>query len=196
MPGQAWLYADALRGTLRNIPKVERARLLLDGFAASDGIGAITWTTSALILGQKDLSEEERLLSESELQEIRDAALVRIRAAAGSHELLHAAHLAMVLHNWARWVGPADIERFILEVAAESHRLATLLERLLGESVSGRGVTLHLDIESLASLADLSKLVDRVRALANEAWLSENEQIAVREFISGYDRRDQVSRQR
>lgn len=141
--------------------------------------------------------EEERLLSLAHLNELENVCLKKIRAAAVDGSLIKTPNLSSILYRWREWSGDSECTEWSKNTVASDEGLAQFLEaflqRLKSQSMGEIAVriTYRLDPKSIESYIDPSTIIDRARKLETSDKLTENQRLAIQQFIKEYDIRSQ-----
>ncbi len=149
--------------------------------------------------------EEEKLITVEHLDELEKIALEKVRDAAQQGVLLQAPDLRYILYAWRNWAGEAEVRQWVQKVISDDIGLVNLLEKFLGKdfilgmsffsrSLSDRveRIRYRLDPQWLEPFLEAShQIIDRVRNLAEDSRLTENQRTAMRVFIREYELRQQ-----
>lgn len=139
--------------------------------------------------------EEERVVSAEHLEELEKIALEKVRYAAEQNTLLQTPDLPHVLYRWRDWAGDAEVRQWVQKVISDDQGLMTFLEKFLLQtfswSWSDRVERIHyrLDPKWLEPFLDPSQIIERVRSLAGNTGLTENQKIAINQFIQEFEMR-------
>jgi len=184
---------------LSRLDEPERFKVLKE--AISNGKAVTTIVREVATLGQQHgkygadqpAPEEDRLISAQHLQELEKIALEKIRNAAKEDILLQAPDLLHILYRWRDWAGEEEPKKWVQKVVSDDKKLVEFLEKSLQRtfrfsSLDAVGqVQYRLDPEWLRPFLDPSEIIDRVRRLFDKGDLSENQKIALRQFIQEYE---------
>lgn len=189
---------------LRRLDETERIDVLEE--AISDGGSASLAQNLAVVIGQQhgefgaDPSpERDRLIDEDGLNQLKQIVADRIRELADDDSLLGEPELWSILGLWrdltdeenevTQWVESAIDECDealirLLEAAKWVVRSQTMGSHSFSEQP-------RLDPQRLEPYLDSDEIIDRARDLADEDDLSEDQRIAVQQFIEEYELRDE-----
>lgn len=141
--------------------------------------------------------ENERLINTQHLEELERFALEKIRAGAREGSLIHCPHLQDVLNRWHDWAGDDEVKQWTQTFITSDEGLAEFLPKFLlktfSQSVSdviGKSYY-RLDPKWFEPFLEPTQIIDRVRSLAQDKKLPENQKIAVRQFIREYELRQE-----
>ncbi|RLA93109.1 MAG: NTPase KAP, partial [Deltaproteobacteria bacterium] len=101
--------------------------------------------------------------------------------------------LLHILYRWRDWAGEEEPKKWVQKVVSDDKKLVEFLEKSLQRtfrfsSLDAVGqVQYRLDPEWLRPFLDPSEIIDRVRRLFDKGDLSENQKIALRQFIQEYE---------
>ncbi|MBD2254623.1 KAP family NTPase [Nostoc parmelioides] len=177
---------------LQRIEKVEREQLLkttiLNGYAIA------TIVQQVISLGSehgkyedtRDKPEDQRILNTQQLAEIEKLALNKVRDAAQKESLLKAPKLRQILAFWRDQGNVEEVQQWVRKVIKEDQKLIRLLENFLTLAQGYR-----LDPQWLSFYLSTDEIINRVKDLANQSQLTENQRIALNQFIKEYEMRQQ-----
>lgn len=147
--------------------------------------------------GQKEPDPEDRwIVTKDELAELETLALVKVREAARDGRLLKSPALQLTLDRWREWAGPTEPSEWIGMIVSDDTGLITLLEnfastqyvRLEKDAV---GMTqARLDPKWLEPYLAPGQLIERVRRLSKGTALTQDQRVALEQFIREYDMRE------
>jgi len=191
---------------LRRLDEPTRFELLKE--AISKGKAITTIITVITTLGQQHgkygarqpRPEEDRLISAPHLQELEKLALEKVRNAAEQGSLMQAPKLPRILYRWRDWAGEKECRQWVQKLVNNNDEglvefLEKFLQKAFSQSLSDRVGRTHykLDPRELEPFLEPSRIIGRVRALvANEdSKLTDNQRIALEQFIRTYEMRQQ-----
>lgn len=172
----------------------------------SDGGSASLAENLTVVLGQQhgefgaDPSpERKRLLDEDGLDQLKQIVLSRIRELATDNSLLEEPKLWSILGLWQHLSEEEGEVRDWVEAAVDEsdEALVQVLEaakRIVRSQTMGSYSFTEqprLDPQKLEPYLDPDEIVDRARDLVDEDGLSENQRVAVQQFIEEYELREQ-----
>lgn len=136
--------------------------------------------------------ENERLINTQHLEELERFALEKIRGGARQGSLMHCPHLQYVLDRWHDWASDDEVKQWTQAVIKSDQGLTEFLTKFLlktfSQSVSdviGQSYY-RLDPKWFEPFLEPTQIIDRVRGLAEDKNLPENQKIAIRQFIREY----------
>lgn len=141
--------------------------------------------------------EEERLISGEHLQELEELALEKVREAARNDSLLQVPELPRILYCWRDWAGEEEAKQWVQRAINGDEGLLTFLGKFLQKTYSQSlsdvvGKTgYRLDPRSLEPFVQLCQIIERARSLVEESELTENQRIALGQFVREYEMRQQ-----
>lgn len=172
----------------------------------SDGGSASLAENLTVVVGQQhgefgaDPSpERRRLLDEDGLDQFKQIVLSRIRELATDNSLLEEPELWSILGLWQRLSEEEEEVRDWVEAAVDESdealvRVLEAAKRVVRSQTMGSYSFTEqprLDPQKLEPYLDPDEIVDRARDLVDEDGLSENQRVAVQQFIEEYELREQ-----
>ncbi len=162
--------------------------------AISNGKAIATIVLEVISLGQqhgkygynRPKPEDERLINTQQLQELEELALEKVREAAQQDCLLQAPKLRTFIHFWQHLSGEDEVRQWVQRIIKEDRKLAELIENFHKYAEHFK-----LDPQWFVPYLEPDKIIDRVRSLVDNSKLTENQKIAIRQFIEGYEIRQQ-----
>jgi len=160
--------------------------------AISNGKAIATIVWEVIFLGQQHgkyealraTPEDERLINIQQLQELEELALEKVREVAQQDYLLQVPKLRPILAFWRSSAREDEVKQWFQEIITEDKKLAALIENLHKWDT-------NLELQWFMSSLEPYKIINRVRSLADDNWLTENQKTAIRQFIQGYEIRQQ-----
>lgn len=141
--------------------------------------------------------EEERLLSREHLEELERIYLERIRVASKSINFIKTPKLSGILYRWKEMSQDSEVADWAGEAVATPEGLAQFLEAFLqplkSQSLGDVGVRIsyRLDPKWIEPFIEPSTLIDRARKLLGSTDLTDNQRIALEQFVKEFDMRSQ-----
>ena len=149
--------------------------------------------------GEKEWSDDDKLISLEELEELEKIALEKIRTTAHSDSLEHYPPLMRrplltnTLHRWKDWGDEIEVKGWIEKIIVEDEGLVQFIMVFFHKTyiqplsdVIGK-VQNRLDPKWIEPFIDPSIIVDRARILVTEKEIIEDERVALEQFITEYD---------
>lgn len=179
---------------LLRMPSEERHALFLQ--SVKSGVGLYTLVQQVSLSEPKDEEIEGRLVFARPLWEpLRDAAVVRTRAAHASAELWKVQRLPYVLFRWLEWTSVAEVRAAVSQHVTADARLLEFLKHFvteshsytMGDKVGRKGV--HIGKKDIGRLLNLDDLLGRLRAITErggEEGITANSLTKMLEKESGY----------
>jgi predicted KAP-like P-loop ATPase len=141
--------------------------------------------------------EEERLVSSEHLEELEEFAFEKLQDTVQHDSLLEALRLPAILYWWRDRAGEEEVRQWVQKAVEGDEGLAAFLERFLQRGRIGSlsdavaKIYYKLDLQQLELFIEPSQIIDRVSSLAQSKSLSEDQRVAVEQFIQGYETRQQ-----
>src|SRR5262249_54134606 len=132
-----------------------------------------------------------------QVEELEHIGLQKIQEAANSGELLMNPQLPATLSLWRDWAGDEESRSWAQNIVTDAWGLLLFLERFLGQSMvqSSGDVAARrkyvLDPQSLAPYLDPQDIAARLMTIDDIQQLPERQQLAVVQFLRGYQLRQQ-----
>lgn len=142
--------------------------------------------------GEAASGEEEYLISSGHLQELENIALEKIRDAARNNSLHQSPDLISILLRWRDWAGE-EAKQWVYKFTSDDTGLITLLEKFLQKnflwSPSDKvgKIFYKLDYQCLELFIEPDHIINRVKNLAQQKWLTELQKTAIDQFIMEYE---------
>lgn len=188
---------------LRRLDEPTRFEVLKE--AMSNGKAIATIEGQVTVLGQQHgmyganqpRSEEEKFINVQHLNELKEIALMKVRDAAQQNSLIQAPELPHILRRWRDWSSEEEVKRWVQKIISADSGLIILLEKFLQKTFSqplsdAIGKTVYrLDPQWLEPFLDTSQIIDRVKGLIKHKGLTENQKIAINQFVREYEIRQQ-----
>jgi predicted KAP-like P-loop ATPase len=121
-----------------------------------------------------------------QLEELEKLAVQKVREAAQKNELLKVPKLRPILSFWRDSVGVEEVKQWVQSIIQKDDDLVNLLENFLSKN----GKNYRPDPQSLAPYLEASEVIGQVRRLADDSDLTENQRIALKQFIKEYEMRE------
>lgn len=133
--------------------------------------------------------DDGELIQNNELNELKHLVIQKIRAAALDGSLIFIPRLSRVLHEFKDWGDSREVRDWVEGAIKDDEKLIILLSafrgftssRGLGDAVGRSGI--RLDPEWLEPFLDPNKIIDRVRILATNKELSDEDRATLDQFI-------------
>lgn len=177
---------------LEQIQKSERSKVLLEAMLHGHAVATIVWQVISLgeqhgKYGNTKLKQEyEILVDTQQLEELEKLAVQKVREAAQKNELLKVPKLRPILSFWRDSVGVEEVKQWVQSIIQKDKDLVKLLENFLSKNRE----SYRLDPQSLAPYLEASEVIGQVRRLADDSDLTENQRIALKQFIKEYEMRE------
>ncbi len=177
---------------LERLEKVEREKILqrivLNGHAIATIVQQVISLGSqhGKYESRRDKPEDQRILNTQQLEEIEKLALNKVRDAAQQENLLKAPNLRQILAFWRDLGNIEEVSQWVQEAIQKDQNLIYLLENFL-TNIQGY----RLDPRWLSPYLDIDKIVKRFSDLAKKNELTENQKIALSQFLKEYEMRQQ-----
>lgn len=140
---------------------------------------------------------EERLLSREHLEELEIIYLEKIRVASRTSKFIKTPKLSGILYRWKEMSQDNEVVNWASEAVASEEGLAQFLEaflqRLKSQSTGDIGVRIsyRLDPNWIEPFVEPSTLIDRARKLLTSTDFTDNQRIALEQFVKEFDMRSQ-----
>jgi len=177
---------------LERIENIERDQILkkviLNGHAIATIVNQVVSLGSqhGKYEDRRDKPEDQRVLNTQQLEEIEKLALNKVREAAQTENLLKSPKLRRILAFWRDSGNVEEVSQWVKKVIQEDQKLIYLLESFLSVVQGYR-----LDPQWLSPYLSADEIITRVQDLANQSQLTENQKIALNQFIKEYEMRQQ-----
>lgn len=140
-------------------------------------------------------SEEQRFLTETQLNELEKLLVEKYRKAAKEHTLLDTPRLHAILPLWLKWTDNKDeVKEWVSEVIKNDKDLIRFITQFLarGRSTSSDGVKFYyrLDPKWLEEYIDVASITSRLEEKRKSKNLSSDEKIAIETFFKEKKIRD------
>lgn len=185
---------------IKRFQEDDRFQLFRD--AMTDGRAVALVTHEITTLGQQhgkysgtERDMDEQLVTREHLEELERIGLDKIRQAAAQTRLLSTPDLPHILYRWKDWGSESEVQNWVREVAGDHDSLLRLLKSFHKTSYSyseatPQGVPHHrLDPDWLRPFIDPDALINRVREMASEPSLSEEDRSILDRFILEFEMR-------
>jgi predicted KAP-like P-loop ATPase len=143
-------------------------------------------------------SDEEKLLSEEDTEEVKNIALELLRKYKDTEVLYKARHLISILHDWERWANIEEVRKWVKNILLDEKKIPEFLGGCGG--FSGRvGMGSHyarykfkINPDSLRRFCDVDDLRKKCERLLNSdaEWLTANYKEIIRAFLDGFQKKD------
>jgi len=180
----------------------ERFRLLREVFSRGRALSMIVRQVNGFLShyerqGGATAPEDEYIVKEEHLPELKKVALGRIKQAAEEDRLLESPRLASILYRWSEWENPRSPRKWVSKVIASDEGLADLLKgflsRIYSHTIGDRvkRVEHHVNPKDLEPFADVDSLAARCKTLLEESpsWLRDDRKLAVEKLLGDWDPR-------
>jgi predicted KAP-like P-loop ATPase len=172
---------------LRRLDEQERFSILKKAIENGNALSIIEY--EVITYGQahgkygvdKPYPEDKWIVSEQHLQELEKITLEKVRFAAQHDLLLQTPKLASILYRWQDWAGEKEVKQWVEKVVSKDESLIVFLEKFLQItfSIASSDVvsrkSYRLNLKQLEHFLDLSKIIERVRKLSKDNWLTANQ---------------------
>ena len=180
----------------------ERSSTLIEAISRSNAI----YITSKLVmsLGKQHgkyegrmKPDDEKLIGEEELSILENNVLKKIRDSAMDGSLIDNPNLAYILFRWINWADGEEPRAWVQKITKDDVGLVKLLKIFLQKSYSQTisdvvGKTNYrIDLTSLEHFIDPSTIINRARNLLNDSCLSDQQGLAIQQFISEFSHKEQ-----
>ncbi len=185
---------------LQRIESNRRLDILSEAIQEGEGLSLIVRQTIQLGLQHRKYDsdrvepEEERIVSAEELEIIENLVLDKLRSRAQDDSLLHAIDLPGALYFWSLAGDQNEVREWVSKVISSDKGLIEFLTHFLQETRSYSDIVPeigHRIDPRLDSYLDPPEIIERVRNLAENEWLSEKQAKALGQFIEEYELRQQ-----
>ncbi len=182
---------------LERLDQKARDNVLLSAISKGKAVSLIVYFITLLgqahgKYGSKGLSEEERFIGTEELEQLEKIALEKIRASAHRDDLLQRPLLGSILHRWKDWGDKIEVKSWVEQTVVEDERLIQFVMAFMGKTyiqpfsnVIGT-IQNRLDPKWLEPFIDPSSIIDRIRLLEVNEKTTDEQRIALDQFITEY----------
>ena len=188
---------------LKRLDEPARYEVLKKAIQEGDAVSTIVHVVA--VLGQQHgkygakepKSKEKVLITAQHLEDLEKLSLEKVRNAASQDFLLQAPKLPYILYRWRDWADEKEVKQWIQIIIKNDVGLARLLEKFLQKtyswSLSDRVEKreYRLDPKWLEPFVKSSQIIERVMSLIENPELTENQRLAIRQFIREYEMRQQ-----
>ena len=188
---------------LRRLDQSTRMEVMRD--AIPIGRGTSTIVHRVLVLGQQQGKygdrqpdpEDKWLLSSDQLRELEGLALEKVRKEARSGRLFNAPDLGLILGVWKDWAGNEEVREWVRTVTGDDMALVEFLEKFLQKALSQALTDVvsrahyRLDSQWLEPYLEVTQVVNRGRVLRETGSLTDNQKMAIDQFLREYELRKQ-----
>jgi predicted KAP-like P-loop ATPase len=179
---------------LERIEKPKRGELLKDAMLKGQAIATIVW--QVISLGEehgkyestKNKPESGRLVNTSQLEELEQIAVDKLHDVAKQDYLLKIPDLRPILAFWRDTVGEEEVRKWIQKVIQKDKDLVDLLENLIIHKEGSIRFP-----QWMSSYWEGFSLIQRIETLIEESWLTDNQKLALRQFIKEHKMSQQDS---
>lgn len=178
------VIAHATVYVLRQVEKTERAAALLQAIADADGLAVLVDIVYVLLKEQKEASSlgravEGRLLDDSEIEDLKQAVLDKLKECAQTGELLNQQELRLLLEAWNEWgTGHEAVDWVQSQLRSRDGLLAVVRAFTSEASLEGQAL-----LSKLRPFADPYVLLKHVYALSEECPWAEDEKDILRPLL-------------
>lgn len=140
--------------------------------------------------------EQEWLINSQHLQELEKIALKKVQEAAQQNSLVQTSDIRQILSYWQR-TNEEEAKQWVRQAISTDEGLVDFLEKFLETSVTQSVADMvprksyTLDPQSLEPYLEPAEIIDRVKSLDEKNGLTQQQSIAVKQFIQAYDMRQQ-----
>lgn len=174
---------------LERLQQPQRFEILKEVISKGKAISTIAWEVRSLGMehgkyeSHRHVPKEERLINEQQLVELEELALKKMREAAKQDSLLQAPQLrTTIFYLWQHLSEKNEIRQWVQKIIQEDKILVQLIENF--HKYDKR---FNLDPQWFEPYLEPSQVINRVKDLADDSNFTEDQQIALRNFIHGYD---------
>jgi predicted KAP-like P-loop ATPase len=182
---------------LRRLPWESRIAALRE--AISQGRAVFTSVRNVMVLRQlgdkyanDDHAKVVALIRHADQVSLEELALAKLQDAAKDESLLSCPKLPELLSLWKELAGDTEPKSWLNIIMADDNKLLELLVKFLEKDFSHTmlkvegGSHYRLNHRTLEAYLEPASILGRVRTLAKNAWLSELQKIALRQFLAIY----------
>ncbi len=174
---------------IKKLPEAERAEVLKKLIKNSLSVDA----PAHFISIEKENSQkhpEDKLVSDTELEELTKLVLKKIRAFAKNGKLVQAPGLAYLLYRWRDWESIVVPKKYVDQLTENAKGVVALLKGFTGQSISRGKRQYRLSFKDLKEMIDLKALKDKVTKLGDndKKLLDKNELERLEDFLKGVDK--------
>ena len=183
---------DLINQLLARIEKEERSKVLQQSMENGQAIFTMVWQIISLgrehgkYEATKSQREAVRLVNKQQLEELEQVALDKIRRATQQdkmgHNFLTVPSLIYILDFWHDLGGVEDIKQWVQKVIKKDQGLVELLNTKPRVYIRG--------FEWLSLYLEASEIINRVKNLAEDTGLTENQKLALHQYIKEYEMRE------
>ncbi|MEA5531331.1 KAP family P-loop domain protein [Dolichospermum sp. UHCC 0684] len=183
---------DLINQLLARIEKEERSKVLQQSMENGQAIFTMVWQIISLgrehgkYEATKSQREAVRLVNKQQLEELEQVALDKIRRATQQdkmgHNFLTVPSLIYILDFWHDLGGVEDIKQWVQKVIKKDQGLVELLNTKPRVYIRG--------FEWLSLYLEASEIINRVKNLAEDTGLTENQKLALHEYIKEYEMKE------
>ncbi|AFZ56696.1 KAP family NTPase [Anabaena sp. PCC 7938] len=178
---------------LERIEKEKRGIILQESMQKGQAIFTIVW--QVISLGEqhskyeatRSKPEEERLVNSQQLEELEQVALDKIKKAAYQDKIqfnfLKVPKLRSVLAFWRDLCGVEEIKQWVQKVIEKDKDLVEVIENNFVQNTK----LYRLYPQWLSYYLEASEIINRVRSLAEDTGLAENQKLALQQYIKEYE---------
>lgn len=171
-----------------------RAAILKSAISKSSSISLpVSVVHSATRLAEKKELGDVLFVSVSELSDLKEVCVAKIRDASASDAFLNLPSLCNILWRWHEWGTPREVKSWAAKHVRTLAEAATFLSAMMNRvTSSGKpSIRYYIDLKNVESFLDeqdLRRIVDSATA-ATRAELSEVQRTALKEFARALQRR-------
>lgn len=144
-------------------------------------------------------SDEEKLLSNEESEEIKDLALSIIRRYRDSEILYKSRHLSSTLYYWEKWGSVEEVKKWVETILSDEKKIPEFLGGFGGFSYSA-GMGSHyssckfkINFKALERFCNVEQLKNKCEDILNSApeWLTGNYRFTIQVFLDSFIEEDE-----
>lgn len=155
---------------LKELAQDKRKPLLADIIQASKNIYSPLHLVAII---QQDFEKETAragvsFVSESELKELEQLLVDKIKMMAVDGSLIKERHLPLILYRWRDWESPEAVTKYIRELVNTREGFLTFLKSFVGKTLSSAGNYNDLNRNSIAGLYPITEIEALVAAVTDE----------------------------
>ena len=201
-----WLIDGTLYRVLKMFDEAERKGILADAIAQTKRAVLFPISLTNYIWREwyrqdkdnKQKEKEEKLLTQTETDEVKDIALKLIRERSKNENFYKTRHLLSILHDWVRWADIDEVKRWVAGIVSDEKKVPEFLGGcggFSGKSTMGSHfATYKLKIEPkhLEQFCDIHQLKTASEKILkdNPEWLTDSYREILTIFIKGFEKKD------
>ncbi|WP_049972501.1 KAP family P-loop NTPase fold protein [Haladaptatus cibarius] len=171
---------------LNRLDKEDRLPVLQEAMNRSDSAFMPVWlvTNAANEHGEyskRELAEENRLVNENQLMELKQIAIQLIQKAADEEELLDTLRTTHILKSWAEWSDSEQQAEWASKVVQDTEDLLSFIETFFhehhGSTAEGEVIRHRVDPQELEPYLNISVVEEKIRELDYKEVTEEQQHI-------------------